>query len=109
VTLHGVTIPRGGLTLGVIGSANRDEAVFAEPYRLELGRSEGRHLGFGHGIHFCAGAALARLETQVAIETLLRRFPRMRLRVPPERLRWRPSLVLRGLESLPVQLCAPER
>ncbi len=99
----GAAIPRGGAAFGVIGSANRDPAVFAEPDVLDLGRANNRHLGFGHGIHYCVGAPLARLEAQVAFATLARRLPDLRLAVPEERLRWRKSLLLRGLEALPVR------
>jgi cytochrome P450 len=102
VTVHGVTIPRGELTLGVIGSANRDETVFENPDRLDITREPNKHLSFGQGIHFCLGAPLARVEAQIAINTLLRRMPSLRLKVPPDSLRWRPSMVLRGLDALPV-------
>ncbi len=102
VTLHGVTIPRGEMTLGVIGSANRDETVFENPDALDIAREPNRHLSFGQGIHFCLGAPLARMEAQIAVGTLLRRMPNLRLKVPPERLRWRPSMILRGLDALPV-------
>lgn len=104
VTIHGVTIPRGQMTLGVIGSANRDEKVFDRPEKLNISREDNRHLSFVHGIHFCLGAPLARLEAQIAISTLLRRLPQLRLNVAPELLRWRSSLILRGLETLPVAL-----
>jgi cytochrome P450 PksS len=102
VTIHGVTIPRGQMTLGVIGSANRDESVFANPDVLDLTRDPNRHLSFGQGIHFCLGAPLARLEAEIAVNTLLRRIPDFRLSVPAASLRWRPSILLRGLESLPI-------
>ena len=102
VTLHGVTIPRGEMTLGVIGSANRDETVFEKPDALDITREPNRHLSFGQGIHFCLGAPLARTEAQIAIATLLRRMPNLRLKVSPDSLRWRPSMILRGLDSLPV-------
>jgi cytochrome P450 PksS len=102
VTIHGVTIPRGQMTLGVIGSANRDESVFDNPDVLDLTRDPNRHLSFGQGIHFCLGAPLARLEAEIAINTLLRRIPDFRLSVPSASLRWRPSIFLRGLESLPI-------
>ena len=102
VTLHGVTIPRGEMTLGVIGSANRDEAVFENPDTLDITREPNRHLSFGQGIHFCLGAPLARMEAQIAIGTLLGRMPGLRLKVSPDTLRWRPSMILRGLDSLPV-------
>ena len=102
VTVQGVTISRGEMTLGVIGSANRDENVFDKPEELNIAREDNRHLSFGHGIHFCLGAPLARLEAQIAIMTLLDRLPQLRLNVAPELLRWRSSLILRGLETLPV-------
>ena len=108
VTIHGVTIPRGEMTLGVIGSANRDETVFRNPDELNLTREPNRHLSFGQGIHFCLGAPLARLEGEIAINTLLRRTSDLRLGVAPESLRWRPSIMLRGLESLPISFSAIE-
>ncbi|HKR60004.1 MAG TPA: cytochrome P450 [Pyrinomonadaceae bacterium] len=101
-TIHGITIPRGEMTLGVIGSANRDETVFEEPDQLNVTREPNKHLSFGQGIHFCLGAPLARMEAQIAINTLLRRFPDLHLSVAQESLRWRPSIFLRGLETLPV-------
>jgi cytochrome P450 len=102
VSVRGVTIPRGGMAFGVIGSANRDGAVFEHADRLDITRGENRHLGFGQGIHYCLGAPLSRLEAQIAIDTLIGRFPDLRLTAPTETLRWRRSLILRGLESLPV-------
>lgn len=102
VTLHGVTIPRGEMTFGVIGSANRDETVFQNPDQLDITREPNKHLSFGQGIHFCLGAPLARMEAQIAINTLLRRMPNLRLKVLPGSLRWRPSMILRGLDTLPV-------
>jgi len=106
VTIHGVTIPRGEMTLGVIGSANRDETIFRKPDELDITRDPNRHLSFGQGIHFCLGAPLARLEAEIAINTLLRRTSGLRLNVAPESLRWRSSMILRGLESLPVSFRA---
>ena len=100
--IQGVTIPRGDMTLGVIGSANRDETVFANADQLDITREPNKHLSFGQGIHFCVGAPLARLEAQIAINTLLRRMPDLQLNVTTDSLRWRPSIFLRGLEMLPV-------
>jgi cytochrome P450 len=100
--IGGVPIPEGSLVLGLLGAANRDPAHFAEPDRLDLGRDELRHLAFGAGIHYCLGGPLARLEAQVAIGTVLRRFPALALAV--ECPAWRPSSTLRGLEALPVAL-----
>jgi cytochrome P450 len=107
VTIRGVAIPRGALTFGVIGSANRDETVFESPDTLDIARVENRHLAFGQGIHYCLGAPLARLEAQLAINTLLARMPDLRLTGSPDSLRWRPSLILRGLEALPVRFDRP--
>jgi cytochrome P450 len=102
ITIHGVTIPRGEMTFGVIGSANRDENVFENPDQLDITREPNKHLAFGQGIHFCLGAPLARMEAQIAINTLLRRMPDLRLKVSPDSLHWRPSMMLRGLDTLPV-------
>jgi len=101
-TVAGVTIPRGELVLAVLASANRDDRQFKDGDRLDLGREPNSHVAFGFGIHYCLGAALARLEGQIAIATLLRRNPNLRLAIPSNSLRWRPGLVLRGLECLPV-------
>lgn len=75
ITIHGVTIPQGTMVLPAIGSANRDESVFDRPDQLDLGRTPNRHLAFGHGIHYCLGAPLARLEASIAMNGLLERFP----------------------------------
>ncbi len=104
VTLAGVTIPRGNPVACALTSANRDPEQFERPDVLDLAREPNRHLAFGQGIHFCLGAPLARLEAQIAFATLLRRFPELRLAVPRSALRWRKSLLLRGLEALPVTL-----
>jgi len=98
-------IPRGELVLAVLGSANRDEHYFDEPDALHLGRDPNKHLAFGRGgVHHCLGAPLARIEGQIAITALLQRFPDIGLAVPPESLRWRRGLFLRGLERLPIVL-----
>src|SRR5262249_12604161 len=102
VTVAGVTLPQGSLVFAVIASANRDDRQFADPDRLDLAREPNRHLAFGQGIHFCLGAPLARLEGQIAISTLVRRRPDLRLAVPLGDLSWRGGLVLRGLLKLPV-------
>jgi cytochrome P450 PksS len=86
----------------VIASANRDERQFEKPDALDITRENNKHLAFGLGVHYCLGAPLARLEGQIAINTLLRRAPNLRLAVPREKLRWRRGLVLRSLEALPV-------
>jgi cytochrome P450 len=96
-------VVRGGDRLFLmINAANRDPRQFTEPERLDLRRTDNRHLAFGHGIHFCLGAPLARLEGQVALPALLARFPKLALRQDaPE---WLDSLVFRGMRSLPVAL-----
>ncbi len=102
VTLAGARIPRGAVVLAALGSANRDESQFHDPENLDIAREPNRHLAFGMGAHFCVGAPLARLEGQIALTTLFRRFPDLRLARAPESLRWRRSLLFRGLEELPV-------
>jgi cytochrome P450 PksS len=101
VEIEGTTIPRGELVLAVLGSANRDERHFEDPNVLDLARDPNKHLAFGRGgVHHCLGAPLARMEGQIALNALLRRFPGARL--APVTLRWRPGLFLRGLEKLPL-------
>jgi cytochrome P450 PksS len=105
VEIGGMTIPRGGLVLAVLGSANRDERLFEDPDALDLARDPNRHLAFGRGgVHHCLGAPLARMEGQIALNAFLRRFPSARLAMAPETLRWRRGLFLRGLERLPLDL-----
>lgn len=104
VELAGHTIPRGHLVEVVLAAANRDPAVFADPDRLLLTRTDNKHLGFGFGLHYCLGAPLARLEGQIAFTTLLQRLPKLRLAVTSDALQWRAeSIFLRGLRSLPVE------
>ncbi len=102
ITWHGVTIPKGELTYAVLASANRDETVFKNPDGLDITRDPNRHLAFGQGIHFCLGAPLARMEGQIAIQTLIQRLPHLTLAVRPDQLRWRSTMTVRGLEKLPV-------
>jgi cytochrome P450 len=102
VPVGGRVVGRGDRLFLMINAANRDPRQFAAPDRLDLRRADNRHLGFGHGIHFCLGASLARLEGQVALPALLARFPGLTSRTDaPE---WLDSLVFRGLRSLPVAL-----
>lgn len=104
VEVAGVTLPKGSKVVGMIISANRDESVFERPDELDLGREPNRHLSFAFGKHFCLGNQLARMEGQVALGELVRRFPRMRLAVPRDQLRYKPVQTLRGFRSLPVKL-----
>ncbi|RST12710.1 cytochrome P450 [Streptomyces sp. WAC05374] len=103
VPLGGVVIPRGALVLLSVAAANRDAGRFERADELDITRDAAAHLGFGRGIHYCLGARLARLEGEIAIGSLLRRFPDIRLAVPADRVEWRLGMV-RGLVSLPVTL-----
>jgi len=102
--IGGVNIGPGEVVLVSLSGANRDPSRYADPDRLDLGRDGGGHVAFGHGIHYCLGAPLARLEAEIAFAGLLERFGSMTLAVPPDELRWRPSTLIHGLESLPVRL-----
>jgi cytochrome P450 len=104
VPVGDVVIPAGEWVLPAISSANRDPAQFPDPDRLDLGRDTSGHVAFGHGVHHCLGAPLARMEAEVALGALLARFPLLSLAVAPEELRWRPVSLMNGLESLPVRL-----
>ncbi|MEV6183904.1 cytochrome P450 [Streptomyces sp. NPDC052015] len=100
VTIGGVTVPAGETVLLSLSAANRDPSRFPDPDRLDLGRDAAGHLALGHGVHYCLGAPLARLETEVALAALLERFPDLALaETEPRR---RPSLRARGLLALPV-------
>lgn len=100
--IGGATIPRGEVLVISLASADRDEARFRGADVLDLARTSSKHLAFGHGVHFCLGAPLARMEAQLALATLLRRLPGLRLRTSPDALTWRGNLFLRGLQTLPV-------
>jgi cytochrome P450 len=98
--LRGRRLEPGQRVLLALASANRDPGHFADPDRLDVTRRDNRHLGFGSGIHFCLGAPLARLETEIAITSLLRRFPRLEL--AGDCLEWHPMVLSRSLKALPV-------
>jgi cytochrome P450 len=100
-TIGGHTIRKGEMVMPFIGAADRDPAQFPEPDRLDLSRADNRHIAFGWGIHFCLGAPLARVEGQIAIQSLVRRLPRLEL--VSEAIEYRQSLTLRGLKELPVK------
>jgi pimeloyl-[acyl-carrier protein] synthase len=102
VELGGHTIPAGALVTNLLGSANRDAARFPDPDRLDVDRADVSHIGFGHGIHFCVGAALSRLEVPIALNELLHRFPDMQLSA--DQPQWKTNHAFRGLTSLPVVL-----
>ena len=100
VVIGGRTIGKGEMVMAFIGAADRDPAQFAEPDRLDITRTDNRHVAFGLGIHFCLGAPLARVEGQIAINTLVSRLPKLALAT--DRPEYRQSLTLRGLTALPV-------
>ncbi|WP_327748092.1 cytochrome P450 [Streptomyces europaeiscabiei] len=101
VTLGGTKIPAGVPVLVALGAANRDPERFPAPDQLNLDRDAVGHLGFGHGIHRCVGAPLAKAEADIALRTILTRFPGLRLAVPPDQLQWRHTRLVRGLIALP--------
>ncbi|WP_427920544.1 cytochrome P450 family protein [Streptomyces sp. cg40] len=103
LTLGGQDIAAGDPVLVVLAAADRDPERFADPDVLDLGRRDNQHLGYGHGIHYCLGAPLARLEGQTALATLLTRLPDLQLAADPADLRWRGGLIMRGLRTLPVE------
>lgn len=102
IELGGVLVRAGEPVLVALSAANRDPAVFEGPDDLVVGRAACPHVGFGHGPHYCLGAHLARLELCVALETVLRRLPGLRLAVPEEDLRWKTGGAVNGLHALPV-------
>ncbi len=102
VQLSGGVVPAGTVVMAVLPAANRDPVTFTDPDRLDVGRGDTRHLGFGGGLHACIGAALARMETRIAMTALLARYPRMELAVTePSHI---PSWAVRGVTSLPVNV-----
>ncbi|MYW69152.1 cytochrome P450 [Streptomyces sp. SID8379] len=104
--LAGQHIAKGEPVLVVLAAANRDPARFDHPDVLDLDRRTNPHLGYGHGIHYCLGAPLARLEARTALATLLGRIPDLALAADPADLRWRGGLIMRGLRTLPVTFTA---
>lgn len=103
IAIGGEIIPQGEMVLVGLASANRDPRQFENPEVLDITRQNNRHIAFGQGVHYCVGAPLARLETQIAFTTLLRRLPNLALNADSEAIAWRPSFVIRGLERLPVK------
>ncbi|MEE1800982.1 cytochrome P450 [Streptomyces sp. NPDC101062] len=107
IEIGGVTIPKGASVVIATAAANRDPRAFTDPDRFDITRSPDTvHLGFGHGIHYCLGARLAKIEAECAIGTLLRRYPRIALATEPENLRWRPGF-LRMAEEFRIRVDAP--
>jgi len=106
VVIGGQQIKKGQAIIAVMASGNRDAERFPEPDKLDIARTDNRHLAFGWAAHFCFGAPLARLEGQIMLETMLRRLPKLELE--NEDLTWRENLGLRGLNSLEVKFATPE-
>ncbi|MEV0294749.1 cytochrome P450 [Nocardia sp. NPDC050710] len=104
ITLGGRYIDAGEFIMISLGAVNRDPRRFSEPERIDAGRADNRHLAFGHGLHYCLGAALARMEATIALSRLLARIPEMSLNAAESELIWRKSLLIRGLATLPVRL-----
>jgi cytochrome P450 len=102
VDVGGVVIPAGSVVVAMLGAANRDPKRFPAPDEFDVGREENPHLAFGHGIHFCPGAALARTELQIALGTLLTRLPGLHLAIRDEDIEWIPAVLGRGTNHLPV-------
>ncbi|MGB1249957.1 MAG: cytochrome P450 family protein [Candidatus Promineifilaceae bacterium] len=98
----GHAMQQGDVMRVVITSANRDSAEFATPDTLDITRKRNKHLQFGHGIHYCLGAPLARLEGRIGLWTLFERLPNLRLTTPADQLKWRPGVLFRGLDMLPL-------
>jgi cytochrome P450 len=100
IKVGSVDLAKGQSIFCLLGAANRDPEAFADPDRLDITRRQGRPFSFGGGIHHCLGAQLARIEGEIAIDTLLRHLPNLRLN-DPDNPQWRPTFALRGLKSLP--------
>lgn len=101
--LGGQTIRRGDALTPVLASANRDDSRFPSPKAFDIERENNKHLGFGYGIHYCLGAQLARMEGTIALNTLFRRLPNLRLDVPPEDIEWDTVPLIRGMKEMPVR------
>jgi cytochrome P450 len=104
VELGGTEIPANAFALMIVAAANRDPAQFKDPEKFDIARAPNDHVAFGEGIHFCIGAPLARMEARIAFEAMLARFPRLGLKDPAIKPRYKGSYFLRGLESLPLAI-----
>jgi cytochrome P450 len=102
VSLSGVDVPAGSTVIPLQYSANRDETLVADPDRFDVTRQPTPHMTFGHGMHYCLGAQLARLELSIAYTTLLRRLPGLRLASPESAIEWKQGMITRGPVALPV-------
>ncbi|MEC0125463.1 cytochrome P450 family protein [Paenibacillus pabuli] len=104
IEFHGHNIAEGELVIVALDSANRDEEKFKDADVFDITREKSSHLAFGKGIHLCLGAPLARLEGEIAISTLLRRFPEMQLQADVNELEWRSGMIVRGVKEIPIRL-----
>ncbi|NMO97846.1 cytochrome P450 family protein [Paenibacillus lemnae] len=104
IELNGQTIHKGELVVVALNSANRDESQFKDPDLFDITREKSPHLAFGQGIHHCLGAPLARLEGEIAILSLLQRYPNLKLRGEWSELKWRPGMIVRGVEEVPLSI-----
>jgi cytochrome P450 PksS len=104
VEYYGVTIPAGSMVVASLLSANRDPEMFVNPDGLDITRNPNKHIAFGNGIHYCVGAPLARMEGAIAFNTLLRRVPNLALTVGVDELLWNPTILLHGMQSMPVRV-----
>ncbi|MEU5269462.1 cytochrome P450 [Streptomyces hygroscopicus] len=104
IEIGGTQIPAGDTVMLCLASAHRDPARYPSPDEFDIHRQDKAHLALGQGMHYCLGAPLARMEIQIALHTLLRRFPRLDLAVPPEQLPWRVSFRSRALKAVPITL-----
>lgn len=102
IEISGCVIPAGDFVLPSLLAANRDPDIFTNPNVLDITRDPNPHIAFGHGIHYCLGAPLARLEGQIAMKALLERFPNLRLNAPVESLQWSENILLHGMLAMPV-------
>jgi nocardicin N-oxygenase len=96
-------VREGEIVIPIPDAANRDPEVFDRPDELDVHRESVPHIAFGHGLHYCVGSELARMELQIALGALLRRLPTLELAVPESELRWREDMLVRGLWELPVR------
>jgi cytochrome P450 len=103
IDLNGHKIAAGDMVFALLLAANRDPEAFENPDLFDITRNPNKHLAFGHGIHYCLGAPLARIEGAIAINTLLRRLPKLRLAVNPDDLKWNETLLLHGMSAMPVE------
>jgi cytochrome P450 len=104
VRMGDTVIPQGDIVMPSLLAANRDPAHFPDPDRFDIRREPNKHIAFGNGIHYCLGAPLARLEGEIAMNTLLRRLPRLELNTRVDDLQWNESLLLHGMKGLPVRV-----